>query len=181
MPLLTLGLPGSGTTAVLLGALIIHGIQPGPLMMQKHPDLVWGVIDSMYIGNVILFILNLPLVALFVRILYIPTTILLPIVLVLAALGVYTLNGSVVELYITLLFGLLGYAFRKADIPVAPLILALVLGGPLEQSFRQAMTMSGADPAIFVKSSISIVLIAVTALSLAAPLIMARRRARRAG
>lgn len=179
MPLLTLGLPGSGTTAVLLGALIIHGIQPGPLMMQKHPELVWGVIDSMYIGNVILFILNLPLVALFVRILYIPTTILLPIVLVLAALGVYTLNGSVTELYIALLFGLLGYAFRKADIPVAPLILALVLGAPLEQSFRQAMTISGADLAIFVKSGISTTLIAATVIMIVAPLVMAKRRMKR--
>jgi putative tricarboxylic transport membrane protein len=156
VPLLTLGVPGSGSTAVLLGAFIMFGIQPGPMLFQTRPDLVWGLVNSMYVGNVMLLLLNLPLIGLFVRLLYIPTGILLPIILAITAIGVFALNNNTVELYFCLLFGVMGYVFRKIDIPLAPIVLAVVLGGLMEQSFRQAMTISGGELTIFVGSPITI-------------------------
>ena len=113
VPLLTLGIPGGGATAVMLGAFIMYGIQPGPLLFQNRPDLVWGLIDSMYIGNIMLLILNLPLIGLFVRLLYIPSGILMPLILAISTIGVYAINGNLVELYIGLIFGVIGYIFRK--------------------------------------------------------------------
>ncbi len=171
VPLLTLGVPGSGSTAVLLAAFIMYGLQPGPMLFEKRPDLVWGLIASMYIGNVVLLILNLPLVGLFVRLLYIPTGLLLPMVISISAIGIFAVNGNIFELYLALGFGVLGYAFRKLAIPVAPLVLSLVLGGIMEQSFRQAMTISGADPGVFVKSPICIVLLLCSAIALSVPLL----------
>jgi putative tricarboxylic transport membrane protein len=172
VPLLTLGVPGSGSTAVLMGAFIMYGIQPGPLLFQSRPDLVWGLVDSMYIGNVMLLILNLPLVGVFVRLLYIPTGILLPLIISISTIGIYSINGNVLELYMALLFGVLGYVFRKIEIPAAPLVLAVVLGGIMEQSFRQAMTISGANPKIFVSSGICITLLALTIIALSLPFIV---------
>ncbi|MCC6198452.1 MAG: tripartite tricarboxylate transporter permease [Burkholderiales bacterium] len=172
VPLLTLGVPGSGATAVLMGAFIMYGIQPGPLLFQNDPALVWGLIDSMYIGNVILVILNLPLIGLFVRLLYIPTGMMLPLILAISTIGVYSINGNTLELYIALLFGVAGYVFRKIDIPLAPMVLALVLGGHMEQSFRQAMTISGANPKIFVSSGISVTLLVLTAAALLLPILL---------
>ena len=171
VPLLTLGVPGSGSTAVLLAAFIMYGLQPGPMLFEKRPDLVWGLIASMYIGNVVLLILNLPLVGLFVRLLYIPTGLLLPMVISISAIGIFAVNGNIFELYLALGFGVLGYAFRKLAIPVAPLVLSLVLGGIMEQSFRQAMTISGADPGVFVKSPICVVLLLCSAIALSVPLL----------
>ena len=113
MPLLTLGVPGGGATAVLLGAFIMYGIQPGPLLFQNRPDLVWGLIDSMYIGNVMLLILNLPLIGIFVRLLYIPAAILYPLIIAISAIGVYAINGSMTDLYLILFFGVVGYVFDK--------------------------------------------------------------------
>ncbi|HYC36046.1 MAG TPA: tripartite tricarboxylate transporter permease [Usitatibacter sp.] len=179
VPLLTLGVPGSGATAIIMGAFIIYGIQPGPLLFQSQPALVWGLIDSMYLGNVMLLVLNLPLVGLFVRVLYIPTGILLPLILAISSIGVYSVNYSVFDLYVALAFGGIGYAFRKLGVPTAPLVLALVLGGMMEQSFRQAMTISSANPVIFVQSGISVTLLVATVLSIAVPLVMARRKRRR--
>jgi putative tricarboxylic transport membrane protein len=176
VPLLTLGVPGSGATAIIMGAFIIYGIQPGPLLFQSQPALVWGLIDSMYLGNVMLLLLNLPLVGLFVRVLYIPTGILLPLILAISSIGVYSVNYSVFDLYLALAFGGLGYAFRKLDIPAAPLVLALVLGGMMEQSFRQAMTISSANPMVFLQSGISVTLLAAAVASVALPLWMSRRR-----
>lgn len=172
VPLLTLGVPGSGSTAVLMGAFIMYGIQPGPLLLQNHPDLVWGLVDSMYIGNCMLLILNLPLVGVFVRLLYIPTGILLPLILAIATIGIYAGNGNVLELYMSLFFGVLGYTFRKVNIPAAPLVLSLVLGGIMEQSFRQAMTISGGDPKIFVSSGICITLLVLTFVALSLPFLV---------
>ena len=181
VPLLTLGVPGGGATAVLMGAFIMYGIQPGPLLFEKRPDLVWGIIDSMYIGNIMLLILNLPLIGIFVRLLYIPSGILYPLIVAISAIGTYAINGSVTDLYLILLFGALGYVFEKVDIPIAPLVLALVLGGIMEQSFRQAMTISGADPSIFVKSGISIALIALSVISIALPFILPRLKEMKKG
>ena len=169
VPLLTLGVPSSGAMAVMLSAFIMYGIQPGPLLLQKRPDLVWGLVDSMYIGNVMLLLLNLPLIGLFVRLLYIPTGLLLPLIIAISTIGVYAINGNVVELFMTLFFGVLGYAFRKVEIPAAPLVLAMVLGGAMEQSFRQAMTLSEGDPRIFISSGISITLLALAALAISLP------------
>ena len=174
VPMLTMGVPGSGTTAVLLAAFIMYGIEPGPLLFQERPDLVWGLIDSMYLGNIILLVLNLPLVPVFARILYLPPGVLLTLILGIAIIGVYTINNSVLDLYVLLFFGALGYGFRKLDVPVAPLILALVLGGSMEQSFRQAMTISEANPIIFVSSTISVALVLLSLLSLLSPLFTPR-------
>jgi putative tricarboxylic transport membrane protein len=171
VPLLTLGVPGSGSTAVLLAAFIMYGLQPGPLLFEKRPDLVWGLIASMYIGNLVLLILNLPLVGVFVRLLYIPIGLLLPMVVSISAIGIFAVNGNIFELYLALGFGVIGYVFRKMAIPVAPLVLSLVLGGMMEQSFRQAMTISGADPGVFVRSPICIMLLAASTIALSIPFI----------
>jgi putative tricarboxylic transport membrane protein len=177
VPLLTLGVPGGGATAVLLGAFIMYGIQPGPLLFQNRPDLVWGLVDSMYIGNIMLLILNLPLIGLFVKLLLIPIGILYPLIVSIAAIGAYGINGSVLDLYLILLFGVLGYVFDKVDIPVAPLVLSLVLGGMMEQSFRQAMTISGGNPKIFFNSTITITLVVMSVISIALPFVIPRIKA----
>jgi putative tricarboxylic transport membrane protein len=174
VPLLTLGVPGGGATAVMMGAFIMHGIQPGPLLFQNRPDLVWGLIDSMYIGNIMLLILNLPLIGLFVRLLYIPSGIHYPLIVAISVIGTYAINGSMVELYLVLFFGVAGYVFEKVDIPVAPLVLSLVLAGIMEQSFRQAMTISDGNPAIFVSSGITVTLVVMSVISIALPLILPR-------
>jgi putative tricarboxylic transport membrane protein len=174
VPLLTLGVPGGGATAVLLGAFIMYGIQPGPLLFQNRPDLVWGLVDSMYVGNVMLLILNLPLIGLFVRLLYIPSGILYPLIVTISVIGAYAINGSVTDLYLILVFGIIGYTFDRVDIPVAPLVLSLVLGGMMEQSFRQAMTISGGDPKIFVGSAITVTLVVLSVISVITPFILAR-------
>jgi len=172
VPLLTLGVPGGGATAVMLGAFIMYGIQPGPLLFQNRPDLVWGLIDSMYVGNVMLLILNLPLIGLFVRLLYIPSGILYPLIVAISAIGAYAINGSTVDLWLILFFGMIGYLFDKLDIPVAPLVLSLVLGGIMEQSFRQAMTISSGDLKIFYGSSITVTLLVMSAISVALPFLL---------
>jgi putative tricarboxylic transport membrane protein len=163
VPLLSLGVPGGGATAVLLGAFIMYGIQPGPLLFQNRPDLVWGLIDSMYIGNVML--------------LYIPAGILYPLIVAISVIGAYAINGSMTDLYLILFFGVVGYVFDKVDIPVAPLVLSLVLGGMMEQSFRQAMTISGGNPKIFLSSGITITLMVLSVISIATPFILARFKA----
>jgi putative tricarboxylic transport membrane protein len=177
VPLLTLGVPGGGATAVLLGAFIMYGIQPGPLLFQNRPDLVWGLVDSMYIGNIMLLILNLPLIGLFVRLLYIPSGILYPLIVAISVIGAYAINGSMTDLYLILFFGIVGYVFDKVDIPVAPLVLSLVLGGMMEQSFRQAMTISGGNPQIFFNSAITISLVVLSVISVMTPFILARFKA----
>jgi len=164
--LLALGIPGSGATAVIMSAFIMNGIQPGPLLFQSHPALVWGLIASMYIGNAMLLILNLPLVGVLARILYVPPGILLVIILGVASAGVYSFNGDVLDLYVALIFGVIGHVFRTLDVPKAPLIFGLILGSRLEQSFRQAMTISDGDPMVFLKSPISAGLLAFAALSI---------------
>jgi putative tricarboxylic transport membrane protein len=175
--LLALGVPGSGATAVIMGAFIMYGIQPGPMLFNTHPDLVWGLIASMYIGNAMLLVLNLPLVGVLARILYVPPGILLCIILGIASAGVYSFNYDTVDLFFALGFGVLGYAFRKLDIPKAPLLFGLILGHTLEQSFRQAMTISSADPTVFFTHPISCGLIICAAISIGAS-VWAKRRPR---
>ena len=177
VPLLTLGVPGGGATAVMLGAFIMYGVQPGPLLFQNQPDLVWGLINSMYVGNVMLVILNLPLIGLFVRLLFIPPGILYPLIVTISAIGAYAINGSTVDLWLILGFGVVGYVFGKIDIPVAPLVLSLVLGAIMEQSFRQAMTISGGDTSVFYGSTITVTLLVMSAISVLLPFIIPRLRA----
>ena len=171
VPLLTLGVPGSGSTAVMLGALMIHGLRPGPLLFQQNPEFVWGLIASMYIGNIALLILNMPMVPLFTSILRIPYPVLAPTIIIVSFIGVYGINNSPFDVWVMFVFGVLGYFFKKFDYPVAPLVLALVLGDLLERSLRQALAMSQNDPSIFFTQPISAVLLLISLLSLTSPLI----------
>ena len=143
LPMITLGIPGSPTAAVLLGGLLIWGLQPGPLLFAEKPDFVWGLIASMYLGNVVGLIVVLTLVPLFAAILRIPFSIIAPVIVVICAIGAYTVNNAVQDVWFMLGFGIVGYVFKKLDYPLAPLVLALVLGNNAENAFRQAMLDSG--------------------------------------
>ncbi len=181
VPLLTLGIPGSGTTAVLLGALLIHGLRPGPLLFSTSPEVVWGVIASMYVGNVLLLILNLPLVGLWASILRVPYRILMPLIVTISAVGVFATDNDPFDMWIMLAFGLIGYLMRKLEIPAAPAVLGLVLGPLVERSLRQSLTMSHGDLTIFLDRPISAVLVTIALLSLFAPLARALWSRRRSG
>jgi len=170
VPLLTLGIPGSGTTAVLLAAFILWGLRPGPLMIQDNPTLFWGLVASMYIGNVILLVLNLPLVPLFAQILRLPVYILYPIIFGISIVGVYSVSSSLFDTWMLAAFGMLGYAMRKLDYPAAPLILGLVLGDNMERALRQSLMMSQGDLSILVSRPISATMLIVAVLILVAPL-----------
>jgi putative tricarboxylic transport membrane protein len=149
VPMLALGLPSGAVPAIMLAALMIHGIAPGPLLMQQQPDLFWGFIASMYVGNVVLLILNLPLVGIFVNILRIPYAYLYPALLAFATIGVYAVNNSVVDIWIMAASGLVGYVLRKLDYEIAPIVLGLVLAPMLELNFRQSLAMSAGSYSIF--------------------------------
>lgn len=179
VPLLTLGIPGSGTTAVLLGALLIHGLRPGPLLFQENPDFVWGVIASMYIGNVLLLILNLPLVGLWASMLRVPYRILMPLIVTISAVGVFATDNNIFDMWVMFGFGVIGYLMRKLDFPAAPAVLALVLGPLVERSLRQSLTISHGDLSIFFTRPISSVLTIVAMLSLFAPIVHSIRQSRR--
>jgi putative tricarboxylic transport membrane protein len=144
-----------------MGAFIMYGIQPGPLLFQTQPDLVWGLIASMYVGNVMLLVLNLPLVGLFARVLYAPPAVLLVMILGIASVGVYSFETNPFMLYMALLFGVIGHFFRKLEIPKAPLVFGVILGGKIEQSLRQALTISDGNPLVFLKSPLSASLLAL--------------------
>ncbi|WP_174614434.1 tripartite tricarboxylate transporter permease [Virgibacillus ihumii] len=172
VPLLTMGIPGSGTTAVMLGVIIMLGVQPGPLLFQNDPELVWGLIDSMFLGNIFLFIINIMMVGMFVKILDIPPKVLYPVILVLAFIGTYTLSYNIIDFYILLIFGVIGLFMKILDFPMAPLILALIVGAGMEQNFRKSLVASDGGIGIFFGSPIAITLVILTVLSLAYPLIM---------
>lgn len=171
IPLFVLGIPFAPPTAILLGALLIHGVSPGPLLISQHPGLFWGVIASMYIGNLILLILNLPFVPLFANILRIPKKILLPLIILFCITGMYTVNNSIPDIWVMLLFGALGFLMRKWAYEGAPLLLALVLGPRLEVAFRQSLMISHGDFGIFINRPISVVFLLATAIFLIIPLI----------
>jgi putative tricarboxylic transport membrane protein len=174
IPLLTLGVPGSGTTAVLLGALLGLGITPGPLLIEEEPDLFWGLAASMYVGNVFLLMLNLPLVGIFVRALTLPRWFLIPGVAALAFVAVYAVNGSAFDLVLMTLFGVVGYLMRKLDFPLAPVVLGLVLGPLMEKNLRRAMALSGGEWAILFDSPIAVALWVLAFASLVMPTLLAR-------
>jgi putative tricarboxylic transport membrane protein len=145
LPMLALGIPGSPTAAVLLGGLLIWGLQPGPLLFVEQKDFVWGLIASMYLGNLVGLIVVLTTVPLFASILRIPFSIIAPVIIVVCAIGAYTVNNAMFDIWLMLVFGVMGYVFKKLDYPIAPLVLALVLGAKAEDSFRQAMLVSQGD------------------------------------
>ncbi len=178
IPLLTLGVPGSGTTAVLLGALLGLGITPGPLLITEEPDLFWGLAASMYVGNVFLLLLNLPLVGVFVRALRLPQWFLIPGVAALSFVAVYAVNQSGFDLVLMTAFGVLGYLMRKLRFPLAPVILGLVLGPLMEKNLRRAMALSGGEWAVLFDSPVAITLWIMAIASLTIPPILARRGAR---
>lgn len=159
--MLALGLPSGAIPAIMMAALMIHGIAPGPLLIQQQPQLFWGFIASMYVGNVVLLILNLPLVGIFVNILRIPYSFLYPSILAFATLGVYAVNNSVTDVWIMAGTGLLGYVLRKFDFEIAPIVLGLVLAPMLELSFRQSLAMSAGSYAIFFTRPITAVMLLV--------------------
>ena len=157
IPLLSLGIPPNVVMAVLFGGLLIHGIQPGPLLIRSHPEIFWGVVMSMYIGNVMLLALNLPLIGMWVKILKVPYTILFPLILLFCLIGVYSVNNSVLDIYLMILFGVVGYLMRKFDFKPAPMALAYVLSPLLETSLRQSLNISGGSFSIFFSRPISLV------------------------
>jgi putative tricarboxylic transport membrane protein len=167
IPLLALGIPSIPATAILLSALTIHGVQPGPLLLTDHPDVFWSLVASMYIGNVILLILNLPLVGMFVNLLRIPYVWLVPIILIISIIGVYSVNSSAADIWVMVISGAAGYVLRKFGYEMAPLLLALVLGDRLESSFRLALTMSGGNYATFADKASVIVLSSALGILLA--------------
>lgn len=159
IPTLTLGIPGNATTALMLGALTIYGIAPGPQVMNSHPDLFWGLIVSMFIGNLLLLVLNLPMVGLWVKMLAIPYRLLFPAIILLCCIGVYTLGNSVFDVYLLAAFGVLGYVFRKLGFDAAPLLLGFVLGPLMEENLRRSMVLARGDPTIFLSRPLSMVML----------------------
>jgi putative tricarboxylic transport membrane protein len=149
VPLLTLGIPSTGVSAVLLGALMLYGLRPGPLLFEKSPDLVWGLIASFYIGNALLLVINLPLIGIWVQMLKVPFQKLLAFILVIAITGTYATNNSVTEVYITVVFGVIGYLMKQADLPAAPVIMGIILGPLIETHFRRALIISNGDYSTF--------------------------------
>jgi putative tricarboxylic transport membrane protein len=169
IPLLTLGIPGTATTAMIFVALLIHGIRPGPLLLQEHPNLFWGVLGSMYIGNVMLLGLNLPLIGIWVRLLKVPYPYLAVTVAVICTIGAFSVKNNVFDVGAMVAFGIIGYLMRKGGFPAAPLLLAMILGRMLERSVQQSLTMSGGDLAIFIQKPISAGLLGVAAFVLLSP------------
>jgi putative tricarboxylic transport membrane protein len=167
VPMLALGIPTGPIPAVLMGALMVHGVSPGPQLVTEHPDVFWGFVASMYVGNLMLLALNLPLVSLFVTVLRIPYAYLYPLIIMFCILGVYEVNNSIVDVWIMLIMGLLGYALRKFSFDPAPLVLGLVIAPIFEQSLRQSLIMSNGDYFIFFNRPISAGLLIVSAVLLA--------------
>ena len=179
IPMLSLGVPGSGTTAVMLAMLISLNVQPGPLLFERQPELVWGLVASLYLANVTLLILNIPLIGIFTKLLQIPTWSLMPLVVAVSFVGVYSIGNSTFDLKLMIAFGLLGYVFRKLDISLVPLVLGLLLGIDMENNLRRALSISGGDYSILLASPISIALYALTALMLSVSAYLAMRERRR--
>jgi putative tricarboxylic transport membrane protein len=171
IPMLTLGIPSNPVMALMVGAMIIQGIQPGPSVIKEQPELVWGIIVSMWIGNFFLVVLNLPLIGLWVRLIMVPYQLLYPAILVFCAIGVFSLNNSEFDIYLMALFGLLGYVFVKIGCEPAPMLLAFILGPLMEEYLRRAMLISRGNPWVFVQRPISATLLALAVLAMCAVLL----------
>lgn len=172
VPMLTLGVPGSGTTAVLLAMLITLNITPGPLMFQQHADVVWGVIAALFVGNIMLLFMNIPMISVFVKILSIPPKFLMPIVTMVAVVGIYSISHSELDLYMMIGFGVLGYILRKLDVPLVPVVLGTLLGPTMEVNLRNAMNLSGGDASILWTSPIAISIWTLAIIGILTPLIL---------
>jgi putative tricarboxylic transport membrane protein len=180
IPLMTLGVPPNVVMAMLMGAFMIHGVQPGPLLMTQNPGLFWGVIASMYLGNVMLLILNLPLIGLWVQVLKVPYRILFPLILLFCLIGVYSVSNSIFDIYVMVGFGAVGYLMKKFEYEGAPLVLAFVLGPLLENNLRKSLILSQGDFAIFVTRPLSAACLVLAVLLLVSPLLPALAQRRRA-
>lgn len=176
IPTLTLGIPGSATMALMIGALMIHGITPGPRLIAEHPDLFWGLIVSFLFGNLFLLVLNIPLIGLWVRLLRVPHYYLYPTVIILICVGVYGISNSILDVWVTLIFGLIGYVLRLFKFEPAPMLIGFVLGPMLEEFFRRAMLLSRGDPMVFLERPGSAALLAIGACLLIASAIPSLRR-----
>ena len=179
VPMLALGVPGSGTTAVLLAVLLQLNITPGPLLFQNNPDVVWGLIAALFIGNFMLLALNIPLVGLFTRVLLVPTRILMPVVAMISFVGIYSITGSTFDVMLMVGFGLAGWVLRKLDVPMVPVILGILLGNEMEVNMRRAMTISDGDWSIFVGSPLAIILWVVAITGFVLPIFLGHRVKRR--
>ncbi|MGH7311902.1 MAG: tripartite tricarboxylate transporter permease [Candidatus Rokuibacteriota bacterium] len=171
IPLLTLGIPGNASIALIFAALLIHGIRPGPLLIQERPEIFWGLIVSMYLGNFMLLILNLPLIRLWVRLLQVPYPLLAPFIVVFVLVGAYSINNNTTDVGFTVIFGLLGYLMRKLQFEPAPLVLAMILGPQLEASLRRSLIYSRGDFMVFIERPIAATLLALAVLMLLSPLV----------
>jgi putative tricarboxylic transport membrane protein len=181
VPLLTLGIPTSATAAVLLAAFQIFNVQPGPQLFERSPELVWALIASLYVGNVMLLLLNLPLIRVWVKVLQIPRPTLYAGILVLATLGVYAVSGSVVEVLIAYGIGVVGFFMRRYDFPLAPVVLGVILGPLMEEQFRRALLISDGNATVFLTRPLTVTLLALAVVALLAPYaprIVARARGR---
>jgi len=177
IPLMTLGIPTSATAAVLFGALMIHGVAPGPNLIVKHPDVFWGLTTSMWVGNLTLLVLNLPLIGMWVKVLKIPYVFMLPNIMIFCVIGAYCMRNTIVDVLIMLVFGIIGYLMNKFEYEPAPLVMALILGPRLEESLRQALILSGGSFTIFLSSPISIIALGLAAFFLFSPIFLKRRPA----
>jgi putative tricarboxylic transport membrane protein len=171
IPLLTLGIPGNASIAMIFAALMIHGVRPGPLLVTEKPDVFWGLVASMYIGNLMLLVLNLPLIGLWVKLLRVPYPLLAPLILVFVLIGAYSVNNSSFDVGITVAFGLVGYLIRRFDFEPAPLVLAMILGPQLEGSLRRSLIYSRGDLGIFFERPIAATLMALALLMLLSPVL----------
>ncbi|RMT86349.1 hypothetical protein ALP39_100201 [Pseudomonas marginalis pv. marginalis] len=176
VPMLTLGVPGSGTTAVMIGALSLYNITPGPLLFQQQPDIVWGLIASLFIANIMLVILNIPMIRIFTRILAVPNWALVPVIAIITAIGVYAVHATTFDLFLMVGIGIFGYILRKLDFPLSPVLLGFILGGLMEQNLRRALSISNGDLQILWSSPITFGVWVLTALMLAFPLIRIYRK-----
>ncbi|HBB17006.1 MAG TPA: transporter [Syntrophus sp. (in: bacteria)] len=176
IPLLTLGIPTSATMALLLGALRVHGVIPGPLLITEHPDIFWGVIFSMYLGNIMLLVLNLPLIGMWVKVLKVPYGYLFPLILLFCLVGVYAGNASFIDINIMILFGIFGYLMRKTGFEAAPLIFAYIMCPILEEAFRQSLIVSSGDLTIFMKRPITVIVLSITLFFIVSSMFASQKR-----
>jgi putative tricarboxylic transport membrane protein len=172
IPLLTLGVPGSGTTAILMGAFIMYDVTPGPLLFPQHPTVAWGLIASMFIGNLMLLLLNMPMVKVFAKIINTPPKYLIPVIVAISVFGVYAVQVSIFDLMLLFVCGVVGYFLSRNDYPLAPLVLGLVLGPMIENNMRRALTGSNGDFMIFLEKPVSLIFLLLAALWMIVPLIM---------
>jgi len=169
VPMLTLGVPGSGTTAVMLGALTLYNITPGPLLFRDQPDIVWGLIASLFVANVMLIIINVPMIKVFTKILAVPYWALVPAIAIITSIGVYAVHATTFDLFLMIGIGVFGYILRKMDFPLSAILLGFILGGLMEQNLRRALSISNGDLSILWGSSITLAVWALVALMIALP------------